>query len=588
MLQFFSIKHSSTTISQILFVVLFILVQLAYSQKDNQDNIHFLSQDSFEELSSAYTESIKNDSLARSFAQAFLLKAKQKKDSLKQAEGYYMIAYSLTKALEYNNALPYLDSAIAYSKNNYTYEFPANAHILKANIKGAQSHFTEVMDQLILASDYAKKTNNVEQQYDIKFFIALLKNNVGEHEEGLSLLKESVAYRKKQFLKDSIYRHWYLHSMFAVVNQFNVLKQPDSALIYLKKPMALALKLKDSVAYSRMLLSTVVSHNLKSEYRFALDSLKKYDSFIRDVEVRIGTEFRVAFWYGNIYYKQGKKEIALPYLKRMDSLAFADTFFVEAMNENYVHLIDYYKGKKDTEQQLFYINRLLKVDSIFDNNGTYLSKKLYNNYDTPNLIKEKQELIKKLENKNDKNQFLLYLISFIAIVLITLLIWYYRKQRLYKKRFEELLQGDTTTNLNTQKTIELNKAEIDISEEIIQDVLVKLDKFESDLGFLKLNLTVAVLAKEFDTNSKYFSKIINAYKGKSFTTYINDLRVEHVVKELKNKPKFRKYTVKAIANEIGFNTTEAFSKSFYKTTGIYPSFFIKQLDKNIMYPIDNH
>ena len=272
----------------------------------------------------------------------------------------------------------------------------------------------------------------------------------------------------------------------------------------------------------------------------------------------------------------------------MDSLAFADSFFVEAYKENYGFLIDYYKNKNNNEQQLFYINRLLKIDSILDNDETYISKKIYNDYDTPNLIKEKQELIKKLENKNDKNQFLLYLISFIAIVLITLLIWYYRKQRLYKKRFEELLQGDTTTNLNTQKTIELNKAEIDISEEIIQDVLVKLDKFESDLGFLKLNLTVAVLAKEFDTNSKYFSKIINAYKGKSFTTYINDLRVKHVVDELKNKPKFRKYTIKTIANEIGFNTSEAFSKSFYKTTGIYPSFFIKQLDKNIMYPIDNH
>ena len=38
-------------------------------------------------------------------------------------------------------------------------------------------------------------------------------------------------------------------------------------------------------------------------------------------------------------------------------------------------------------------------------------------------------------------------------------------------------------------------------------------------------------------------------------------------------------TIKAIANEMGFNTTEAFSKSFYKSTGIYPSFFIKQLEK---------
>ena len=39
------------------------------------------------------------------------------------------------------------------------------------------------------------------------------------------------------------------------------------------------------------------------------------------------------------------------------------------------------------------------------------------------------------------------------------------------------------------------------------------------------------------------------------------------------------YIIKAIAKEIGFNTSEAFSKSFYKNTGIYPSFFLKELDK---------
>jgi AraC-like DNA-binding protein len=52
-----------------------------------------------------------------------------------------------------------------------------------------------------------------------------------------------------------------------------------------------------------------------------------------------------------------------------------------------------------------------------------------------------------------------------------------------------------------------------------------------------------------------------------------------VIEELKVNSKFRRYTIRAIANEIGFNTTEAFSKSFYKTTGIYPSFFMKQLEK---------
>ena len=42
---------------------------------------------------------------------------------------------------------------------------------------------------------------------------------------------------------------------------------------------------------------------------------------------------------------------------------------------------------------------------------------------------------------------------------------------------------------------------------------------------------------------------------------------------------FRSYTIKAISDEVGFNTTQSFTKAFYKRTGIYPSFFIKSLNK---------
>ena len=87
------------------------------------------------------------------------------------------------------------------------------------------------------------------------------------------------------------------------------------------------------------------------------------------------------------------------------------------------------------------------------------------------------------------------------------------------------------------------------------------------------------MSKSFNTNSKYLSKVINTFKDKNFSNYINDLRIKYAIAELKKNPKFRKFTIKAIAQETGFNTTEAFSKSFYKVSGIYPSFFLKQLEK---------
>jgi AraC-like DNA-binding protein len=49
---------------------------------------------------------------------------------------------------------------------------------------------------------------------------------------------------------------------------------------------------------------------------------------------------------------------------------------------------------------------------------------------------------------------------------------------------------------------------------------------------------------------------------------------------LKEDKKMRKYNLQAIAIECGFNSAESFSTAFFKKTGIKPSFFIKELDKN--------
>ncbi|WP_109097198.1 helix-turn-helix domain-containing protein [Aquimarina sp. AU58] len=74
-------------------------------------------------------------------------------------------------------------------------------------------------------------------------------------------------------------------------------------------------------------------------------------------------------------------------------------------------------------------------------------------------------------------------------------------------------------------------------------------------------------------------KVIYCHKQKTLSQYINDLRIDFVVEKFRSDSKFRKYTIKAIAQEVGFNTAEAFSKTFYKKTGIYPSYFIKKLEE---------
>src|SRR5690606_14623444 len=92
--------------------------------------------------------------------------------------------------------------------------------------------------------------------------------------------------------------------------------------------------------------------------------------------------------------------------------------------------------------------------------------------------------------------------------------------------------------------------------------------------------TLNSLAKELNTNSTYLSKVINSSMQVNFSNYLNNLRVEYAIEKLAKSEKFRSYTIKAIAEESGFSTAQSFSTAFYKITGIYPSYFIKRLNKD--------
>ena len=103
--------------------------------------------------------------------------------------------------------------------------------------------------------------------------------------------------------------------------------------------------------------------------------------------------------------------------------------------------------------------------------------------------------------------------------------------------------------------------------------------FEEDKKYLNRNLTMDELAKDFKTNRDYLSKAVNELKGKNFPQYINELRINYIVKQLKDNPNLQKYTIAGIAEEAGYNNSESFTNSFKKITGTLPSYYIKALQE---------
>ena len=88
---------------------------------------------------------------------------------------------------------------------------------------------------------------------------------------------------------------------------------------------------------------------------------------------------------------------------------------------------------------------------------------------------------------------------------------------------------------------------------------------------------INVLAKKLNTNTSYLSYIINTVKNKSFKQYITELKIDFLLEKLKEEKKYRNYTIKSLAEEIGYTNASAFTRAFKKHKGITPSEYIKSL-----------
>lgn len=116
-----------------------------------------------------------------------------------------------------------------------------------------------------------------------------------------------------------------------------------------------------------------------------------------------------------------------------------------------------------------------------------------------------------------------------------------------------------------------------ISKETEQRVLKELFKFETKNMYLKPDITLAAMATRLKTNTKYLSAILKIHRGKDFSSYINELRIEYIINKLKSDTVYRDYKIAYLAEEAGFSGHSKFTTTFKAVTGISPSAFITNL-----------
>jgi len=138
-----------------------------------------------------------------------------------------------------------------------------------------------------------------------------------------------------------------------------------------------------------------------------------------------------------------------------------------------------------------------------------------------------------------------------------------------KKEKEDLLEDDGPK-------YEKSRLDDEISESYAQELkaLMVEEKVYKDP-----DVTMPELAKKLDLSPNVLSQVINGYCGLNFYTYINRFRADEVVEIMKLDIDKRK-NVLDIAYAAGFKSKTTFNTFFKKHTGLTPSEFRKQLEKD--------
>ena len=553
------------------FRVLFIVLILNFSVSYGQSKMDTLQKNNFKDLVSKFYNYEQTPKLASVYANEYLKRAKRLKDTIRIADGYYFLA-SISKEnifLKFNDSIVNLTKEIKEENKFY----PILGYFNKGDYYYKRRKFNLALENYLLAYNSKVNRNSLNYIFDLKYRIGLLKSRYGNDDDALSLFKDVYKYHIKN--KFNINKsHYYFPILFALSDSYLRNGLLDSAYYYNKKGYSESIKLKDSINLNYFIFEQGLIEFSKHNYKSSIDSIQKTLSKIK----QNGDYANLA--YGNYYIGLshiaiGKPQKAIPFFIKVDSVFDEIKDIHPDLRKSYTYLIDFYKEKKDIENELKYVKKLLEVDKILTKNYKKVTKNLTDKYDTPELVSKKDFLISKLEIKISNNNIYLILITCISLIIFIFSVNQYLKKREIKMHLKKLLNDSSYTS----KKKEIRKKGIAIPKEVVKDILQKLKKLEKNKTFISNKISLSSLSVNFNTNTKYLSVIINNNKHTNFSNYINNLRIDYVVEKLKSDHKFRRYSIKAIGEDVGFSNSESFSKAFYRKTGIQPSLFVKELNK---------
>ena len=152
------------------------------------------------------------------------------------------------------------------------------------------------------------------------------------------------------------------------------------------------------------------------------------------------------------------------------------------------------------------------------------------------------------------------------------LVMYYFTLQAYHVKY---IKTSHEVSLQPEATIEADNAEYEQNMEDIEALQAQISLYiDKQKPYLDPELSLSQLAIALRSNKNNVSKAIN-YSGKNFNDFINELRVNEIIFQLK-KGRHKERTLLSIALDSGFNSKATFNRAFKKTTGFSPLTYLAE------------
>lgn len=189
---------------------------------------------------------------------------------------------------------------------------------------------------------------------------------------------------------------------------------------------------------------------------------------------------------------------------------------------------------------------------------------------------EKEKYEKELEASDRKLQISILFLAIAAITVVAISVFHYYKDRNYRqilKRHHNALEKEKWY----RRRLEQYTADVpyggDYSKyDKYSDLFSRLEKLMNDNKlYRKQGLTRDETAKLLSTNRTYLSAAISHHTGLSFVYYVNSYRLREAVEVLSDSG--NDIPIKALEEQLGFNSHTTFYRLFKEATGLPPSQF---------------